>query len=276
MINIKTCIFCSSTSFSDLFLYEKPPEKETIYNKSIVDSYSRKISRCNNCGHMYSIHNMNLENLYTGNYNSSIYTNLEGMNKTFQKISSLDENKSDNAARCKTLDKFIKDFFKQNENSKIKILDIGSGLGIFPWKMAEHGYAVTGFDPDPNAIRHLEEYLKIPAICGDYLKDELKGIFDVITLNKVLEHVKDPILMLQKTLKNLSKNGLVYIELPDGEVASREGKDREEFTIDHLHVFSLQSASLLINKAGFKTLDISRLKEPSSKYTMRAFAVANL
>ena len=61
------------------------------------------------------------------------------------------------------------------------------------------------------------------------------------------------------------------MEVPDGEVAYKDGPEREEFFIEHLHVFSLASTVIMANKAGFQVEAIQRLKEPSTKYTIRAF-----
>jgi hypothetical protein len=63
----------------------------------------------------------------------------------------------------------------------------------------------------------------------------------------------------------------VYIELPDGEGASEEGPGREEFFIEHLHVYSTASTALLIQHAGLRTSRIERLREPSGKFTLFAF-----
>ena len=100
---------------------------------------------------------------------------------------------------------------------------------------------------------------------------EMPGRFDLITFNKVLEHVAEPVLMLQKSRNHLAPDGFVYVEVPDGECAAEAGKEREEFFIDHLHVFSLASVALLAKRAGFVLKLVERLQEPSTKYTLRAF-----
>jgi hypothetical protein len=97
----------------------------------------------------------------------------------------------------------------------------------------------------------------------------------MITFNKVLEHVVNPHSFLQHALKYLKNNqSSVYVELPDGEQAllTREGKNKQEFTIDHLHVFSLQSAEKLLKKAGYISICSSRYVEPSGKVTFSIFA----
>jgi 2-polyprenyl-3-methyl-5-hydroxy-6-metoxy-1,4-benzoquinol methylase len=98
------------------------------------------------------------------------------------------------------------------------------------------------------------------------------GTFELVTFNKVLEHVEDPVDMLASVPRLLAPGGLVYVELPDGEAAEVEGKEREEYLLGHKHVFSFASFALLIAHAGFKFLSCERLREPSKKFTLRGFA----
>ena len=95
-----------------------------------------------------------------------------------------------------------------------------------------------------------------------------------ITLNKVIEHVPNPELFLKNAKKLLTKNGYIYLEVPDGVRASssKEGKNREEFFLDHLHIFSLESLKNCLVKNNFKILSIKNIKENSGKYTIYAFA----
>ena len=80
---------------------------------------------------------------------------------------------------------------------------------------------------------------------------KIKKKFDIITLNKVIEHVKNPKALIAKSMKNLKNNGVIYIEVPD-EKAKTGGKKREEFFIDHLHVFSRKSLKMMAKKLNLK------------------------
>ena len=101
-----------------------------------------------------------------------------------------------------------------------------------------------------------------------------KKKYDIISLNKVIEHVENPLLFLKKINRMLKESGYVYIEVPDGESASqtKDGKNREEFYVDHLHVFSLRSLANCIKYSNFKLLKIDKILEPSGKLTLYAFA----
>ena len=111
----------------------------------------------------------------------------------------------------------------------------------------------------------------VDSVCGDFFECGEIGRFDVVAFNKVLEHVKDPIAMLSKSKDYVSGSGFVYVELPDGEIAATDGASREEFFVEHHHVFSMASIALLAARAGFRVHTIERLREPSTKYTLRAF-----
>jgi 2-polyprenyl-3-methyl-5-hydroxy-6-metoxy-1,4-benzoquinol methylase len=96
------------------------------------------------------------------------------------------------------------------------------------------------------------------------------GRFDLVTYNKVLEHVKDPVKLLQKAQDHLLPGGFIYVEVPDGEAAMIDGKDREEFLLGHIHVFSAASLALMATRAGLSICRLERLREPSKKYTLWA------
>ena len=75
----------------------------------------------------------------------------------------------------------------------------------------------------------------------------------------------------------MTKNGCIYVEVPDGQTASeqRKAKYQEEFGVEHLHIFSLDSLYNSLTCAGFKILKIDKIKEKSGKYTIYAFAKKN-
>ena len=74
------------------------------------------------------------------------------------------------------------------------------------------------------------------------------------------------------------KNSIIYIEVPDGEGAakSKEGLFREEFFVDHHHIFSRKSFKDLLSRCRLQTLVMKRIIEPSKKYTLYAFAKPNI
>jgi SAM-dependent methyltransferase len=265
---------CSNQYCCPAFQYNNSPQGETKYNL-LSQQYQRGYQKCELCGHWFADMSLDLSGLYQGDYVESTYGNK--LRQVFNKVISLPACRSDNAGRVNRIQAFAKDWFNEIRlsSSPRKLLDIGSGLGVFPYVMQQHGWECTAIDPDPRSIEHIRHSLQLNAIQGDFIEhdwpSDINENFDVITFNKVLEHVNDPVNMLSKASQFLASDGFVYIELPDATQAATQGQDREEFFIDHLHVFSFQSTVLLIEKSGFQPRLIERLQEPSSKYTIRAF-----
>jgi 2-polyprenyl-3-methyl-5-hydroxy-6-metoxy-1,4-benzoquinol methylase len=228
--------------------------------------------RCTECGHFRSIHDMDMSQLYSGAYVSSTYGE-DGLKRAFDRIIGLDPRKSDNVGRVARVLAFAATHLQISER-KPSILDVGSGLCVFLHRLkAIADWNCTALDPDPRAVQHARTVAGVNGLCADFNRDPHLGTYDVISFNKVLEHVLDPVAMLARSVEYVAPGGFVYVELPDGEAAAEESLVREEFFVDHHHVFSPMSLRLLAERAGFEVLELERLREPSSKYTLRAFLV---
>lgn len=263
------CPICGNTSLYLIFSYTTPPLIETRYPGFDTIKYYRETRQCNHCLHFIAVQEIDLSLIYCGDYVTATYKDKAGVERTFERIISLPKEKSDNNGRVERINEFCIRYWGTLHNKSA--LDIGSGLGVFPYLMNKTGWSITALDPDQRAAEHISENAGVHTICGDFFKVDIQQKFDLITFNKVLEHVKDPVRMLAKSRDNLTEIGLVYVEVPDGDIAMIDGSEREEFTIDHLHIFSFISLAMTADKAGFYPVIIERLKEPSTKYTLRAF-----
>lgn len=248
-----------------MFRYKGPPEGETHFPIS-DGAYDREVRRCLVCGHFVSVHDMDLDALYDREYVESTY-GAEGLWPTFERIVALPPERSDNAGRVERVDGYAR---ARGLTDGATLLDVGSGLAVFPFRMQERGWLCTALDPDPRAVCHAEE-LGLNAVCADFRGTAELGPFHAISFNKVLEHVVTPADMLANALRSLRAGGFVYVEVPDGEAAVGEGPGREEFFIEHHHVFSAVSLAMLAVEAGFRVDVLERLREPSTKFTLRAF-----
>ncbi len=265
MITYKECIFCKNKKFKKRFEYFKPIPREIKLD--FKSSYYRFYKSCVICGHFFTQMKMNLHGLYNKKYVDNTYG--DKLHETFKKIISLPKKDSDNFFRVKRIQKNAKKILKRK--TKIKLLDIGSGLGVFPFQIKKLGWDCTAIDPDKNSYKHMKNKLKINCKNIDFMRTVYKKKFNIVTLNKVLEHVKNPIKMLNKIKHNLIlENSFFYIEVPDASEASKVNKYREEFGIDHLHVFTMHSLYKLLKQSKFTPISIERIKENSTKYTLVA------
>ncbi len=247
-----TCPLCGGAQTA-WHRYTSPPPGETAFD---LPDYDRTLLRCGVCGHMVST--VALADLYSGAYMDATYAG-DALAATYERVMALPPERSDNTARVARV--------LAVAGPSGRALDVGAGLGVFPARLREAGWDVTALDPDPRAVEHLHERVGVAAIRGDFMTAEV-GAFDLVTLNKVLEHVEDPVAMLVRAAPVAP---LVYVELPDAEGAAADSPEREEFFIEHLHVFSMASLCLLGARAGFAVQSAERLREPSGKYTLVAF-----
>lgn len=265
---------CGSQRFTPIFVYPAPPKGEIRFNFSAAGGYHREVLRCDRCGHFISVHDMSMSGLYQEAYVHSTYGD-DGLRHAFERIIALDPARSDNAGRVKRIVEFAADHLSAltAENRPPTVLDVGSGLCVFLYRMKAAGWKCTALDPGQRAAAHAREVVGVTAVCSDFMDAPDLGCFDVVTFNKVLEHVEDPTEMLAKSIRYLRKGGFVYAEVPDGEAAVADGPGREEFFVEHHHVFSAVSFALLATGAGFTVRCLERLREPSGKYTLRSFLV---
>jgi SAM-dependent methyltransferase len=261
------CI-CGGERFTRVHMYTEAPIGEVVFQKRKLTQYRRELLSCTTCEHVLSIHAMDLEGLYGGDYVDSTYGGSKGLRAAFDRIISLPDSESDNVGRVAYINRLIG---SQNDASgRRSVLDVGSGLCVFLHRMKATGWDCTALDPDERAVAHAREVVGIGAIRGEFMQLAPTGKFDLLSFNKVLEHVENPTAMLSQSQHWLKPGGSVYIELPDAEAARHAGYGREEFFIDHIHVFSFASMAILANKAGFDVVMSERVREPSSKYTLRA------
>jgi SAM-dependent methyltransferase len=246
-------------------VYHAPPAGETRFEWPSGETYRRELHECSACGHVRSECGVDLEPLYAAAYVDATYGE-SGMLRQFERIIALPPERSDNLGRVRRVrDAAAAARVSHGDRS---ILDIGSGLCVFLQVMRQHGWRCTAVDPDPRAVEHARVVVGVEAVCADLRRPHALGWHDVVTLNKVLEHVADPVALLRHAAACLRPRGIMYLEVPDGEAALAAGPHREELFIEHVHAFSITSVSLLCRTAGLRALTLQRLVEPSGKLTL--------
>jgi SAM-dependent methyltransferase len=257
---------CDGRHLVPAFAYASRPEGEIAF--PLAGDYRRDYGRCALCEHWFSHHEMDLSGLYDGTYVDATYG--DGMRRSYERIMALPAERSDNVGRVAAVLDFAERRFAGTRAAP-SLLDVGAGLAVFPARMKEAGWRCTALDPDARASAHARDVAGVAAVTGDFRRlAATLGRFDVVSFNKVLEHVEDPVAMLAASSGLVAPGGFVYLELPDA-AASVEGPGREEFFIEHHHVFSPASLALLAARAGFALLELESLREPSGKYTLRGF-----
>jgi len=136
-----------------------------------------------------------------------------------------------------------------------RILDIGCATGGLLHTLSQNGYRnVLGIDPSPVCARTASDLYQIKVLTGTLsdITDDI-GIFDLIILAAVLEHLQHLESALSRAKGLLSDRGMLYIEVPDAAhfICSDRDAPFQEFSIEHINYFSVASLSNLIQSYGF-------------------------
>lgn len=263
------CYLCKNKNLQKIISINEKPKVEVDYGIS-NKNYFREIYQCENCGTFNNIHNLIDENFYKGFYNKSI--SKEKFENRFNKIISLPKSKSDNIKRVNRVINYLEN--NNSINDQYNILDIGSGTCVFLYEMKKHNMKTNCIDPDPVAIKHSNEIVKVDnSHCGDIFSFKSKYKFDLITFNKVLEHIKNPIDQINESIRYLKKKGVLYIELPEGDRIHKNKliKNRAEFAIEHYTIHNIRSIDKIASICNLKIMDMEVVTDPSGKNTIYAF-----
>lgn len=259
------CPFCGNP-MRPVARYDAPPEGENRFPIP-QEAYARELRQCGVCRHVVNVHTMDLSALYDAVYVDTAYT--EGLKGHFDTILSLPPERSDNEGRVARVVQFMTG---RDLEQPLRVLDVGSGLCVFLHRLkAVTGWTCTALDTDARQVAHARGVAGVEALQGSFESADNLGRYGLITFNKVLEHVPDPVAMLARSRAHLTPRGVVYVEVPDAEAALTAGPDREEFFVEHYHAFSAASMALFASLSGLVLDTMERLREPSGKYTIRAF-----
>lgn len=136
------------------------------------------------------------------------------------------------------------------------ILDIGCGAGTLLQKLAQLGYIAIGVERDTRSLSLDEKNLKVLEGTAESIPAEiLPRSCDGIVISHVLEHLTDPITVLQNAAKLLKPNGLLFCEVPNNEslIAKQSGLSWEHLDIPrHINFFDEKTLKLVAQNAGLK------------------------
>ncbi len=92
-----------------------------------------------------------------------------------------------------------------------------------------------------------------------------------LSINHVLEHVKEPITMLKNILENLSKDDIIYIEVPlhTGYSFKTQKYNWSLWYDEHLALYSMNTLEYIASKLDLEVLDKGYRNFISDNYNKR-------
>ena len=122
--------------------------------------------------------------------------------------------------RLRFVQHVIAEAFPCRPADSLRVLDVGCGNGSeLALPLARLGFQVTGIDIHAPSVEHARQLgvdlTNLSYVCGQV--EELKSPpYDVVILSEVLEHLREPRLLLLAAIEHLNKNGIIIVTVPNG------------------------------------------------------------
>jgi SAM-dependent methyltransferase len=240
-----------------------------------AENYRRCWRRCVACDVVQDVQSaeneQRLDALSASYYEVDLGNNLQ---LKFDRVMSMPVGSSDNIGRVARVSALVER--RQRGGHLRHAIDIGAGLGVFLTlflQQAGSDWRAIAVEPDPNAAAHLRSLALFEVVEGLFTGDESNITeADLITLNKVVEHIPNPQPLLQGCGRKLAEGGILYVEVPDEWTIGRRPANDNILGALHKHLYGPLSLTRLIERAGLTVLRVGRVFEPSGKITVFAFS----
>ena len=149
------------------------------------------------------------------------------------------------------------------------MLDVGCGDGTLLLSLRDRrpDLRLAGVEPTVSFARHLGDER------GLEIASALDGLaigqrFELVTLVHVLEHVQDPVGLLQEVRGRLEESGRVYVDVPD--VGSHSSL--MDLHLAHCNHFSVHTLGLALSLAGYRVIEAAAHRPPTLPPSLFAIA----
>ena len=136
-----------------------------------------------------------------------------------------------------------------------RVLDLGCGNGLLLYWLQRWGAEASGMEISNSAALSAAKLLGKDCIKAESIEraDYPDHSFDLITAWHVLEHLDDPLYVLEKIARIIKPDGLVYVEVPNAGSWSARRLSSSWLGYDvpnHLHHFTPEMLQELAARAG--------------------------
>ena len=148
--------------------------------------------------------------------------------------------------------------------SALKVLDVGGGEGYLSSALAKEGHQVTCLAKPGSVAHDFPEGVALVETDLDACVPSPSRAFDAIICGDVLEHLRDPWVVLSWLRRQLRDDGVLIVSVPNGVHAFVRlnvlfGRfpqhNRGLFDRTHLHYLSWSGWARLFRSAGFRVVD---------------------
>jgi SAM-dependent methyltransferase len=145
---------------------------------------------------------------------------------------------------------------------EVDLLDVGCSSGSFLVVARDYGFRVAGVEPAPAAAKTAREMQFVIYEGTLESLNLVKESYDAITMFEVIEHLKDPVIVLKECNRILRPGGIVVICTGNTEswTVRYMAEDWEYFDMEklwgHISFFNPISVRMLAERTGFEISDL--------------------
>jgi 2-polyprenyl-3-methyl-5-hydroxy-6-metoxy-1,4-benzoquinol methylase len=148
------------------------------------------------------------------------------------------------------------------KNKNKNILDCGCAAGYLLEEAQEQGFVAYGIDINPAGLEIARQKFQPSQICQGRLEESQfpDSFFYAIFLNDFLEHVRNPIAVLELTYRMLEPGGFLVITTPDVNSFSRKitGAHWPHYKSEHLFYFYRRAVRICLSRANFLLTSVNK------------------
>ncbi len=148
------------------------------------------------------------------------------------------------------------------------ILDAGSGMGQYSWRMSRLGkkWRITGIDINKDEVKDCNDFFRKAGLSErvNFISNDLTSFvesdkYDLILSVDVMEHILEDQQVFRNFLVSLRKNGLLLISTPSDQGGSDVHSDEDEsFIGEHVrNGYGLDEIKTKLSSAGFNNVNVS-------------------
>ena len=151
--------------------------------------------------------------------------------------------------------------YMDSRKPQLQYLDIGCSVGHSLTAAKVAGMLPHGVEVDPDALALAK--LNNDHVVAD-IGDLPAGKYDVISMWETLEHLADPVSMLQSAVDRLASHGLVAVTVPNLDASGlRVAREKCSYVYGgfnspgHINFFNHRTIELLFNRVGLTLIEVS-------------------
>lgn len=135
--------------------------------------------------------------------------------------------------------------------SRGRLLEVGPAFGVLAWQAKEFGFDVNVIEMDRRCCDFLQNYVDVNVVQSDSPHIAMKTMqsHDVIAIWHVMEHLPEPLSLLQAAAENLVAGGFLVVAMPNPESFQFKLMGSLWPHLDAPRHLRLMTANFFINKA---------------------------